>query len=320
MSQPRLPPELEREIFETAAILHPRTVPALIATAHRVQEWTEPMLYRVVRFKLGSPQTEALLQAIRTKPPHFIERSVRHIFFEADGPMSYMVPPEVGLQVLQKCTGIVDFGTTRCFTGKAVLDALGALPNLRALTVNLSSLFQLEWRGNSGTLPLALKHITHLTILDLYLLHIVEFLSGLPNITHFSMKLSVDHGGSPFLKSDTISNILLSCRHLQVLLLTTTKSPFPTIYPDGPPSSDPRLVFAHRENEYRGFWSGWLACANGKRDEDPWALADAVVSARRSSNTPWEPMTSEWVPPPVPEPAQAFSSPSDSTYLERGYC
>ncbi|KAJ7785183.1 hypothetical protein DFH07DRAFT_763788 [Mycena maculata] len=45
---PRLPPELEREIFELAIFLHLDTMPALLLVARRVYTWLKPLLYQVV--------------------------------------------------------------------------------------------------------------------------------------------------------------------------------------------------------------------------------------------------------------------------------
>ncbi|KAJ7794387.1 hypothetical protein B0H14DRAFT_2923276 [Mycena olivaceomarginata] len=39
---PAFPPELERELFETAAVVHPATIPALLRVAKRVLLWIEP--------------------------------------------------------------------------------------------------------------------------------------------------------------------------------------------------------------------------------------------------------------------------------------
>jgi hypothetical protein len=38
-SSPLLPPELEREVFETVAELYPQTIPDLLLVSHRVHEW-----------------------------------------------------------------------------------------------------------------------------------------------------------------------------------------------------------------------------------------------------------------------------------------
>ncbi|KAF7293759.1 hypothetical protein HMN09_01171200 [Mycena chlorophos] len=139
--EPRLPPELEREVFETAAVRHRSMTSTLMRIARRVHDWMKPLLYDILAFKQPSMQTDTFLQAIASDPT-FAARSVRHIFFEAQHDPG-LDPLEIGLKVLQQCTGVVRFGTTYTFTGRRVLDALGNLPNLRYLTAELSSL--LSW-------------------------------------------------------------------------------------------------------------------------------------------------------------------------------
>ncbi|KAJ7095067.1 hypothetical protein C8R44DRAFT_813875 [Mycena epipterygia] len=45
---PRLPPELERLVFESAALSHATDIPNLILVAWRIKNWVEPLLYRAV--------------------------------------------------------------------------------------------------------------------------------------------------------------------------------------------------------------------------------------------------------------------------------
>ncbi|KAJ6550049.1 hypothetical protein B0H19DRAFT_1160293 [Mycena capillaripes] len=49
-----LPPELERLIFEIAALESPKSMPALILVARRVQIWIEPLLYGVLALTPGA--------------------------------------------------------------------------------------------------------------------------------------------------------------------------------------------------------------------------------------------------------------------------
>ncbi|KAF7317629.1 hypothetical protein MKEN_00850300 [Mycena kentingensis (nom. inval.)] len=47
-SDPRLPRELERAIFELAALRRPRSIPVLMLVAWRVKEWLDPILFRTL--------------------------------------------------------------------------------------------------------------------------------------------------------------------------------------------------------------------------------------------------------------------------------
>ncbi|KAJ7928326.1 hypothetical protein B0H13DRAFT_2311607 [Mycena leptocephala] len=46
---PAFPPDLEREIFGTTALMYPGEMPTLLRVARRVLIWIEPLLYRVTK-------------------------------------------------------------------------------------------------------------------------------------------------------------------------------------------------------------------------------------------------------------------------------
>ncbi|KAF7368085.1 hypothetical protein MSAN_00874600 [Mycena sanguinolenta] len=83
-SDPRLPPELERGIFEIAALAQPAWIPVLMLVARRVRIWVEPLLYRVVflkegRMDIGLPDfTAATLEQISHNLRH-----VKHLFINS---------------------------------------------------------------------------------------------------------------------------------------------------------------------------------------------------------------------------------------------
>ncbi|KAJ6481922.1 hypothetical protein C8R45DRAFT_1151122 [Mycena sanguinolenta] len=49
-SESKLPPELERQIFELAAYSHSKSIPSFLLVVRRVKIWVEPILYSVVVF------------------------------------------------------------------------------------------------------------------------------------------------------------------------------------------------------------------------------------------------------------------------------
>ncbi|KAJ7633578.1 hypothetical protein DFH06DRAFT_1222301 [Mycena polygramma] len=106
--EPLLPVELEREIFEWAALLHPRSIPTFLRVARRFQIWLEPLLYRVICVDiprltyrdLFTPGIPSLLNAIKSKPAGLFG-AVRHLFL-------CNVSLEDGIAVLQACPGLVD--------------------------------------------------------------------------------------------------------------------------------------------------------------------------------------------------------------------
>ncbi|KAK7023261.1 hypothetical protein R3P38DRAFT_3357061 [Favolaschia claudopus] len=61
---PILPPELEREIFETAAIRHPDIIPNLFLVSRRIYDWVGCVKYRTIlpasRWRSLTPQARVI--------------------------------------------------------------------------------------------------------------------------------------------------------------------------------------------------------------------------------------------------------------------
>ncbi|KAJ7633924.1 hypothetical protein DFH06DRAFT_1303319 [Mycena polygramma] len=93
-----LPPELEREIFETAALRHPDLILTLLLVCHRVHLWVEPLLYRTLSFR-----NARVLLAAQNKSAEFLQNAVRHLFFDTSSNSSE--DKEKDLDMLRKCTG-----------------------------------------------------------------------------------------------------------------------------------------------------------------------------------------------------------------------
>jgi hypothetical protein len=119
-SGPAFPPGLECEIFETAAVVHPATIPVLLQVAKRVLLWSvfsalashesdsvyglrriEPYMYRVISMHHDNrAMVTAVLEAMKLKPPEFFRKAVRHL---AIGEGAYSMKD--ARQLLQLCTG-----------------------------------------------------------------------------------------------------------------------------------------------------------------------------------------------------------------------
>ncbi|KAJ7906692.1 hypothetical protein B0H13DRAFT_2662708 [Mycena leptocephala] len=90
---PRLPPELERNVFEIAALSRPTSIPHLMLIAWRVKDWVEPLLYRVILLDSGAVSKdmqgfptltpEILRRVIASRPPEFVQSVVKHLFLWA---------------------------------------------------------------------------------------------------------------------------------------------------------------------------------------------------------------------------------------------
>ncbi|KAJ7059740.1 hypothetical protein C8F01DRAFT_1254651 [Mycena amicta] len=271
MVDPHLPLELEREIFELAAGNHPEMVVQLIRVAHRVLEWTEPFLYRTVRVQ-NSPAFTSFQRVLLTKPPAFLAASVRHVLFEALRECT----PAICIEILSKCPGIINVGTSTRFTGPKALSWLGTLPNLRYLAVSIAELFGAKTSMYGKVIPTepVFAHVTHLSLHDNmeHTHHLVcPALPGMPRLTHIRLLLR----GLPV---DAVRDILSGCARLQLLLLTHYEATYDLRHL-GYPTNDPRLVFAQASDVYVHFWSDWERGTLGLFDV--WALAEETVQKRK---------------------------------------
>ncbi|KAJ6463153.1 hypothetical protein C8R47DRAFT_1225270 [Mycena vitilis] len=58
---PKLPADLERQIFEVASLVWPRSIPRFLLVAWRVNTWVEPLLYRI--FIMHDARAPSVLQS-----------------------------------------------------------------------------------------------------------------------------------------------------------------------------------------------------------------------------------------------------------------
>ncbi|KAF7366173.1 hypothetical protein MVEN_00494300 [Mycena venus] len=157
MSEPVFPMELEREIFETTALMHPKAGPTLLRVARRVLVWIEPLLYRIV---ILNSQNEKkflpLLIAMECKQPEFFH-AVHHL---AVWYYREMCTVEELTRLLTLCKRVVDlsFGN---LTDPDLLPIIADMP-LQRLSLSLQELF-----GSSPDLKHPLfDSVTHLDICD----------------------------------------------------------------------------------------------------------------------------------------------------------
>ncbi|KAJ7705504.1 hypothetical protein B0H17DRAFT_669853 [Mycena rosella] len=260
-----LPPELEQEIFETAALMHPSTIPVLLRVARRVLIWIEPFLYRVIRLDL-LPLADAVRHAIRTKPASFFQDSVRHLFLNSSEGWS---AGEIS-ELLRHCTRLVSFYTTGEFTTPAMLPLLGRMLPVRKWGGPLELLF-----GSAAAVDLNhpfFRNVTHLDLFDLVKdsdTRLSAGLGALPALTHLCLNNNV---GVSFLR-----RVLEQCAHLQLLIHMWNhfySEPARGIAAN-PPVVDVRFVVG----VFHSYWDDWEAGARG--GVDFWVAADTFVARKR---------------------------------------
>ncbi|KAJ7472970.1 hypothetical protein B0H11DRAFT_1345563 [Mycena galericulata] len=261
-AEPAFPPEIEHEIFETAAILYPKIIPTLLRVSRRVLGWIEPLLYASLRISAAETKgayDDAVLHALDQKPPDFFPKTTRQVFFSTMGSNFFATRtpnPWTNTELerlLRMCTGVDD------------LFLFGDL-----LHPSLRTLFE-EMRP------------THLTIFGnmFHATNIFDF--GHPffnRVSHLQL-LDIDDGLSPtwapwsslsrittlthlvVFRSDLVPVVLANLPTLKVLVLYSDDPHFPR---------DPRLVIASTDEVPNDlFGSGRL-----------WVRVDAFIARKQS--------------------------------------
>ncbi|KAF7311805.1 hypothetical protein MIND_00191000 [Mycena indigotica] len=228
-AEPRFPFELEKEVFETAALAYPETIPTLLLVARRVSVWVEPFLYRT--------------------SPTFIANAVRCLVLD------YSCPINNGtLSLLARCTRVTAVGMNAKDTADTLLPALAALP-LQRFAGFLSHLLPTDLHAGGGLTLNADDTLAHTFWQQLTHLDVFEtldtargraaraLLPRLPRLTH----LAVGHAGVLPVIRHLLVDTLQSCAHLQVLVVLghpnvagSGKQPLPRLL------RDPRVVILVR--------------------------------------------------------------------------
>ncbi|KAJ7171401.1 hypothetical protein C8R46DRAFT_1088318 [Mycena filopes] len=252
---PAFPVELEREIFETTALLHPKTIHHLLRVARRVLIWIEPFLYRFARYERPhSPRFHALVQ----KPPDFWNLAVRHLALLNRG--------NTALRLLDACKGItslaIDFGDPFHSTGP--LTSILPDSHIHRLATRLPKIAP-ELRRS------LFAAITHLAILDIaldtaILTSFCAEIPHLPALTHCSSYFFKD-----LIPADVLLQTLAEAPRLHLLLVLTHgkgTDMVSAVY-------DVRFVVANYDN----YWDFWEAGAKGLPDY--WSRGDDFVAKKR---------------------------------------
>ncbi|KAJ7339015.1 hypothetical protein DFH08DRAFT_938803, partial [Mycena albidolilacea] len=267
---PRLPLELERKIFESAALARPMSIPHLMLVAWRVKEWVGPLLYHVVFLCSPSPMRKSHSRtfglptftedALQQRPTTCFRRA-KHLF------IGFKVDPSAVESWLPACSGVTNLFAQISYPTK-MLHALSVLCSVRHLTIDIRSLSRTD-----GPCPL-FRSVTHLELFELYDIgsepedgadRLSDNLALIPHLTHiaFNPKLPkmVSHAA---LAADT----RLQCIAFLVSAPYTLKKTSPLL-------EDDRFVCVQQNLDYR---LDWLRGA--VTGDDYWALAEAFIAAR----------------------------------------
>ncbi|KAJ7461764.1 hypothetical protein B0H11DRAFT_2055917 [Mycena galericulata] len=209
---PRLPPELEIQIFESVAKASPYDAALrlnLMLVAHRVQVWVEPFAYHCLVFSRVNNWAR-LKWIITSKPKDFLAKHVRSICM----PLSTVTMEEAS-EILAACTGTerlacwIDHGA-----GPAPSIPIHALP-LRRLSIELEHFLALP-----ADLPALHAHLTHLELV--YWGKHAESYPATVDLTRFShlTHLALRSDAMYFQWSlEAVSSMMATCRRLKVVVL-----------------------------------------------------------------------------------------------------
>ncbi|KAK7058128.1 hypothetical protein R3P38DRAFT_2844480 [Favolaschia claudopus] len=261
---PFFPPELEREIFETAAIADEASIPILLRVCHRVRSWVEPLLYRVL---IIYNEKDPYLLALRSKSTGFKRNAVRHVFVDYDEPQ--MTPGVI--DVLSEFSGIESLVIDGYQEGNppSSLDTLR--PRRLSLWVPADASPWAQW-----ALPRPLfSSVTHL---ELYRGRTDErtsweywnTLASLPALTHLCLVQS--------LAADILPEIMQHCSQLQLAIVAFWNQSFSdeaVSFAHNLPVTDLRVVVMVPES----IQDTWLKSIRG--EPDFWKRAEAFVAQKR---------------------------------------
>ncbi|KAF8185832.1 hypothetical protein K438DRAFT_1973677 [Mycena galopus ATCC 62051] len=265
-STSRLPPELERDIFEIFARSNLKSIPTLLLVAHRVKIWLEPILYDVVVFCYPSPG---------------------HLFFDAARFSSALHSRAFSQHVKNLlCTNVkvprleAIFANCSAVQNLALVVKNSTLPPfpssmpLRRLYTKLERLFPLTGVDFTHSL---FAQLTHLELMDGPLGGQREWahwrgIAPIPNLTHLAFLM--DHSVTVF------QGALAACPTLRVLVYLYYANPVD-------PGDDPDLadVFESLARDTRfvcvpapNFIRDWEIGARG--GEDFWVRAETFIAQR----------------------------------------
>ncbi|KAJ7637564.1 hypothetical protein DFH06DRAFT_1335726 [Mycena polygramma] len=249
---PVLPSELEREVLEKSALLHPETIPALLRVARRVFIWQVSRLdfFPDLNETQGRRRARAIINAAKSK------NDAATFFHKA--------ALEEITQVLRLCTEAINLAIYDPKFDFELLELVSEM-RLRRLAIDLANVF--KDRPITLTHPL-FSSVTHLDVCDNITTESAQVLSDLamlPALTH----LCFNH----IVPSEIMTMELTTCPRLRVLVnsFSTYFQPLAQEVAENPPSNDSRFVV--------------LCVGNYSADLDFWARADMFVAKKAEARS-----------------------------------
>ncbi|KAJ7731918.1 hypothetical protein DFH07DRAFT_144855 [Mycena maculata] len=270
-TDPAFPPELEHQIFKTAAILYPKIIPTLLCVARRILAWIEPLLYTFLRVHAAETKRaydDALLRALASKPRDFFPNVSRqmyltHFSWEFFGQRTPNVWSSAELErLLRMCPGITDL----LFVGD-----LHKIPLILLLETMRPT--RLAIMANITDKPLGFglpffQRVTHLHLFDIN--GDLDLGASWPQWPSVLRLPALTHFGVPCVGAGPL--LLARLPRLTVLVLYIDDAAGEAEIQN---MRDPRVVIASAQD----FLADWDLGARGH--DDVWVRAEAFISRKR---------------------------------------
>ncbi|KAJ7187409.1 hypothetical protein C8R46DRAFT_289384 [Mycena filopes] len=266
------PPELEREIFETAALQETNIIPTILRVCRRVHVWIEPLLYRVV---VLPTRAISVFAAVKSKSPTFLQMAVRHLF----------IAPEMedASKVLLSCSGVYSL----FLDGRLPANLLDVLDSMRVRRLNFTlPISPLSGWADATLTRRAFLSLTHLELYQDSVDPSTDFswpqwspLASLPALTHLCLSES--------LSSHILPDLVAEGARLVVVV---------TAWWDGTASEEEAREFAEglavrRVTDPRvvvmtidSYTEEWKLGAHG--GDDFWVRAESFLAMKRKGEIP----------------------------------
>ncbi|KAJ7059490.1 hypothetical protein C8F01DRAFT_1370414 [Mycena amicta] len=252
--EPRLPQDLEREIFELTACLYPGKRAILVLVARRVRAWVEPFIYKTLIVN-GLDGAQHILSLAASRPPEFFPSIVRRLVLSAD--------THIPANVLALCTGATHLAMEDDILREhwaQIHATFLSLQHVQRLTFAARELPVLD-----PTAPV-FSLVTHLSLLDFAHDGLPQFVTGFPVLTHLAL-----FRPPGWLM---VQEFLDACPRLRVLVIITATRYWASKIAGGIPGriTDDRLVVCASKNWEEGIMEGYTF----------WHAAEGFVRDKRS--------------------------------------
>ncbi|KAJ7255956.1 hypothetical protein C8J57DRAFT_1517678 [Mycena rebaudengoi] len=265
---PAFPPELEREVFEIAAIETPQSMPQLVRVVRLVCVWIEPLLYRTL-ILTWERDPDALRTAIEIHPAKFAKYLQNLLEWEEP------IDKDFFMHILSLCSGIRNLVM---FSPHSKM-----VPSLEAMQLRRLSVILLDLVDGPSVDPPPHPLFRTLTHLDLWDSNMTTLpFSQFPALTHLSVN-NLNAQSSPFLAST-----LRGCARLCVLV-DMRMSPFAPGLEAHHSVDDPRFVLMCLTNE--DYVADWKVGDDGGKDF--WVRAELFVAKRKRGEV--QPASRYWI-------------------------